>query len=111
MIQNASGGDLGSFGLSSAAGAHRRLVIGRADDCDLRIRHGSISRHHCCLEQDDDGEWVLRDLGSTLGTIVDEVRVAEAAVHDGLVARIGSAVLRFQAVPASVPPRDGPART
>ncbi len=102
MIQSDRGKDLRSFDLPESGSARARLLIGRAEDCDLRIRHASISRHHCCIERDEDGDWVLRDVGSTLGTIVDQARVSEAAVCDGLVARIGPAVLRFQAVRATV---------
>lgn len=101
-VQSDRGTDLGSFDLPDVQPARPRLLIGRAEDCDLRIRHAAISRHHCCIERDEDGDWVLRDLGSTLGTVVDDARVSEAAVHDGLVAKIGPAVLRFQTVPSPV---------
>lgn len=46
------------------------LRIGRADDCDLRIEHSSISRAHAELRPRPDG-WQLRDLGSKNGTHVD----------------------------------------
>jgi len=99
-VQSDRGTDLGSFDLPGDQAAPARLLIGRAEDCDLRIRHASISRHHCSVERDEDGDWVLRDLGSTLGTVIDGARVSEAAVHHGLVARIGPAVLTFLTVPA-----------
>lgn len=98
-VQSDRGVELGSFPLPAPVAA-LRVLIGRADDCDLRIRHASISRHHCALAVDEDGDWILRDLGSTLGTIVGGERIVEAAVHDGLVVRLGPAVLRFEAVPA-----------
>lgn len=101
-IQTDRGVELGRFSLP-APGSARRLLIGRADDCDLRIRHASVSRHHCALALDEDGDWILHDLGSTLGTIVDGQRIVEAAVHDGLIVRLGPAVLRFHAVPAPLP--------
>lgn len=99
-VQSERGTELGSFDLPASRAASARLLIGRAEDCDLRIRHASISRHHCSIERDEDGDWVLRDLGSSLGTIIDDARVSEAAVHHGLVARIGPAVLTFLNVPA-----------
>jgi pSer/pThr/pTyr-binding forkhead associated (FHA) protein len=105
-VQSDCGTDLGSFDLPGDPSARTRLLIGRAEDCDLRIRHGSISRHHCSIDRDEDGDWVLRDLGSTHGTIVLEARVAQAPVRDGLIARIGPAILRFESVPASI--RGGP---
>lgn len=103
-IQSDRGADLGNFALPGPRSS-RRLLIGRAEDCDLRIRHSAISRHHCALAIDEDGDWVLHDLGSTHGTVVSGQRIAEAAVHDGLVAQIGPAVLRFHAVPAGITPQ------
>ncbi len=76
-------------------GAGARVLIGRADDCDIRIKSSSISRHHCAIEIDD-GDWVVRDLGSTLGTNVDGVQISEAAIVPGLKVVIGPAVLMFE---------------
>lgn len=73
-----------------------RVLIGRAEDCDIRIRCSSISRHHCAVEVDQDADWVIRDLGSTHGTVVEGVKISEAAVSAGLTVEIGPAVLRFE---------------
>lgn len=73
-----------------------RVLIGRAEDCDIRIRCSSISRHHCAVEVDQDADWVIRDLGSTHGTVVEGVKISEAAVNAGLTVEIGPAVLRFE---------------
>jgi pSer/pThr/pTyr-binding forkhead associated (FHA) protein len=72
------------------------VLIGRADDCEIRIKSASISRHHCAIEIDDK-DWVIRDLGSTHGTLVDGVQISEAAVVPGLKVVIGPAVLLFEA--------------
>jgi ABC transport system ATP-binding/permease protein len=48
--------------------AKPRLLIGRADDCDLRLEHPSISRRHAELELKPDGLW-LTDLGSVNGLL------------------------------------------
>jgi pSer/pThr/pTyr-binding forkhead associated (FHA) protein len=105
-IQSDRGTDLGSFDLPGDQSPRPRLLIGRAEDCDLRIRHSSISRHHCSIERDEDGDWILRDLGSTLGTVVQDARVSQATIENGLQARLGPAVLKFELVPAPV--RHGP---
>lgn len=49
-------------------------IIGRADDCRLRIPLASVSRHHCELYEDDD-ELLIRDMKSSNGTYVNKDRV------------------------------------
>lgn len=54
-------------------------LIGRKDDCDIRIDHKSISKQHCVIVKTD-GALLLRDLGSTNGTRVNHQRVRRAAL-------------------------------
>lgn len=97
-ISNSKGQPLRRFDLGKAEEKHKRIIIGRADDCDIQISHAAISRHHCTIEpvEDDDQEWVVRDLGSTHGMMLDGHRVEEVAVKPGLALQIGPAVLRFE---------------
>lgn len=94
-ICSADGKALRRFDLSRLRAEGSRVLIGRAEDCDIRIKSSSISRHHCAIEIDD-GDWVVRDLGSTLGTNVDGVQISEAAIVPGLRVVIGPAVLMFE---------------
>jgi pSer/pThr/pTyr-binding forkhead associated (FHA) protein len=55
------------------------LVVGRKDDCDLRLDHKSVSKLHCVIVKTD-GLLLLRDLGSTNGTRVNGQRVRRAAL-------------------------------
>jgi predicted component of type VI protein secretion system len=55
------------------------VVVGRKEDCDLRLEHKSVSKMHCVLVKTD-GLLLLRDLGSTNGTRVNGVRVRRAAL-------------------------------
>ena len=55
------------------------LVVGRKEDCDLRLEHKSVSKVHCVLVKTD-GLLLLRDLGSTNGTRVNGTRVRRAAL-------------------------------
>lgn len=55
------------------------MVVGRQDDCDLRLDHKSVSKMHCVLVKTD-GVVLLRDLGSTNGTRVNGTRVRRAAL-------------------------------
>jgi two-component system response regulator AtoC len=50
-------------------GADSRVVIGRADDCKVRIPHDSVSRKHAVLTKEG-GAWRIEDLGSSNGTIL-----------------------------------------
>jgi hypothetical protein len=51
--------------------------IGRAPDCDLRLEHASVSRHHAELRGGDDA-WVLRDLDSKNGSFIDGLAAGDA---------------------------------
>ncbi len=55
------------------------LVVGRREDCDLRLEHKSVSKIHCVIVKTD-GLLMLRDLGSTNGTRVNGTRVRRAAL-------------------------------
>src|SRR3954464_15029570 len=54
-------------------------LIGRKEDCDLRLEHKSVSKLHCVIVKTD-GLLLLRDLGSTNGTRVNGTRVRRAAL-------------------------------
>jgi hypothetical protein len=56
--------------------AGRRVVLGRARDCDCVVAEPSVSRRHAELRRDGD-RWLLRDLGSMNGTRVNGVRLVE----------------------------------
>ena len=55
------------------------IVVGRKEDCDVRLEHKSVSKMHCVLVKTD-GLLLLRDLGSTNGTRVNGMRVRRAAL-------------------------------
>src|SRR5213080_2252939 len=54
-------------------------VVGRKEECDLRLDHKSVSKLHCVIVKTD-GALLLRDLGSTNGTRVNGQRVRRAAL-------------------------------
>src|SRR5689334_15078988 len=54
-------------------------LVGRQEDCDLRLDHKTVSKMHCIIVKTD-GLLFLRDLGSTNGTRVNGQRVRRAAL-------------------------------
>jgi pSer/pThr/pTyr-binding forkhead associated (FHA) protein len=54
-------------------------VVGRKEDCDVRLDHKSISKLHCVIVKTD-GLLLVRDLGSTNGTRVNGQRIRRAAL-------------------------------
>ena len=63
-------------------------IIGRREDCDLRIPVTDVSRKHCRLVRTDDGIRI-EDLGSSNGTHVNGQRVQESDLNPGDIVGIG----------------------
>lgn len=55
------------------------IVVGRGDDCDVRLPNTSVSRHHCKFEVGF-GTATLSDLGSANGTQVNKKKIEEPTV-------------------------------
>jgi pSer/pThr/pTyr-binding forkhead associated (FHA) protein len=63
--------------------SREEFLIGRAPDCDLRLRVAAVSRHHCMIRLRPD-EVTLIDLGSSNGTYLNGQRVlSQATLHTG----------------------------
>lgn len=76
-------------------------VLGRREDCDLRIPLGDISRKHCRIMRDYDAVR-LEDLGSSNGTYCNGVRVQETALEAGDMLNVGPVgfVVQIDGVPS-----------
>ena len=70
-------------------------VIGRREDCDLRIPLGEVSRKHCRILRDGDS-LKLEDLGSSNGTFLNGQRVQEALLSPGDTIQVGPVVFVLQ---------------
>ena len=101
VICTSEGKPLKRFDLSPAEQSRKRVVVGRAEDCDIRIASSAVSRHHCVIEPDE-GDWIIRDLGSTHGVELEGVKIEQTNIRNGLQVRIGPAVLKFQTMTARV---------
>jgi len=79
----------------SFSAARDVTVIGRREDCELRIPLSEVSRKHCRLIKDGQN-LRLEDLGSSNGTFHNGQRVQEAVVGPGDSIRIGSVAFIVQ---------------
>jgi len=71
------------------------LTIGRLPDCDIVVSDPGASRQHARVRFDGE-RFVVSDLGSTNGTLVNDIRTDERALADGDRITIGSTVLEFR---------------
>src|SRR5262245_65687061 len=69
------------------------LLLGRHPECDIQLNSRKVSRRHCCIAQVSD-YLVVRDLGSTNGIRINNVRVLEGRLKSGDELTIGGH--RFQ---------------
>ncbi|HEX4054810.1 MAG TPA: FHA domain-containing protein [Tepidisphaeraceae bacterium] len=70
-------------------------VVGRREDCDLRIPLGEVSRKHCRIMKE--GESIrLEDLGSSNGTFHNGQRVRDATLSAGDTVQIGPVTFMVQ---------------
>jgi len=83
LVMFLSNGDRRSFSL-----ARDITVVGRREDCDLRIPVGDVSRKHCRLVKDGDTVRI-DDLGSSNGTFVNGQRVQESLLNPGDLVHVG----------------------
>jgi hypothetical protein len=67
--------------------------IGRGVEADIQIDDTSVSRLHCAIVLGS--EVLVRDLGSTNGTVIDGVRASEALLRDGSIIKIGNITLTY----------------
>ncbi len=72
----------------------KAAVIGRSPNCEIRVNHESISRNHSKIV--NTGKSVLiRDLGSTNGTYVNDQPIEEHVLRDGDLIKVGRTIFKF----------------
>lgn len=90
LVMFRSDGERRSFSM-----ARDMTVVGRREDCDLRIPLGEVSRKHCRIVRDGDS-LKLEDLGSSNGTFLNGQRVQEALLSPGDTIQVGPVVFVLQ---------------
>jgi FHA domain-containing protein len=75
--------------------AGEKSVIGRLLGSEVEVQDPGASRQHAEVRRDGD-DFILVDLGSTNGTLLNDAPVSEAALEDGDRITIGRSVLVFR---------------
>jgi len=68
--------------------------IGKSPDNDLVLTEDTVSRYHCEIVRSERGP-LLRDLGSTNGTLLDGAEIREAYLIPGSVITVGAVQLKI----------------
>jgi len=74
------------------------LTIGRSEDNTIAINNPTVSGHHCAITLQDNGEFLLRDLGSTNGTRVNSQEITEKVLKSKDLVHAGSVEFLFSSV-------------
>ncbi len=69
-------------------------VIGRSSKCDVQLDQESVSRNHAHISRQRTN-YVIRDLGSTNGTYVNDELVDEVVLRDGDQIKVGRTIFKF----------------
>ena len=69
-------------------------IIGRSSKSDIQIDQESVSRNHCKL-LNTGKSLLIRDLGSTNGTYVNDGPVGEHVLRDGDLIKVGRTIFKF----------------
>lgn len=74
-------------------------VLGRAQDCTIRIKHPALSRYHAMIRRADDA-WTLSDMKSLNGVFLNGRRIRAARLRHNDDVLIGEHRLIFRLLPA-----------
>jgi hypothetical protein len=75
--------------------AKDRVIIGRLGESDLVLSDPGVSRRHAEVRRED-SKYVIADLGSTNGTMVNEATIGERVLEEGDRITVGRTVLEFR---------------
>src|SRR5690242_14650627 len=70
------------------------VIIGRSSKSDVQIDQESVSRNHAKI-MNTGKSIILRDLGSTNGTYVNDQLIDEYVLRDGDFIKIGRTIFKF----------------
>ncbi len=96
--------------VSAARRAHRLrpgkvYTFGREDGVDILLQDALASRRHAEMRWNEEGHWLVADLGSRNGVLVNSKRIAQPIrMNDGDQLQIGGQVFRLQVLPPGADP-------
>jgi pSer/pThr/pTyr-binding forkhead associated (FHA) protein len=53
----------------------KSIIVGRGKDCDIVLNTEGISRQHIRIDEDQDGNFTITDLGSSNGTFINDEKL------------------------------------
>jgi pSer/pThr/pTyr-binding forkhead associated (FHA) protein len=74
-----------------------RVVLGRSESADIQVIDGKSSREHAELVMVD-GKYVLTDLGSQNGVVINDLKVNQHTLKDGEKIIIGKTVYKYNVI-------------
>lgn len=96
--------------ISAARRAHRLrpgkgYVFGREEGVDILLQDALASRRHAEMRWNDEGYWLVADLGSRNGVLINSKRIGQPQrMNDGDQIQIGGQVFRLQVLPPGADP-------
>jgi eukaryotic-like serine/threonine-protein kinase len=89
-------------------------MLGRHQESTYRLNDVRVSRHHCEIVVDDQGDVIVRDNGSSAGTRINgNVVQGEAPLKPGDILQVGETMLKYgggTGQTATLTSKDGPVR-
>jgi pSer/pThr/pTyr-binding forkhead associated (FHA) protein len=73
----------------------KRFLIGRGEECHLRLNNESVDLQHAIVEIIDDDAFLV-DMATTSGTYYGKERILRKAIADGDSFRLGASELSFR---------------
>lgn len=71
------------------------FTIGRSGANDLNVKDADVSRRHCLIEADSEGNFFIEDLGSRNGTFVNGRKAGKQFLQHGDYIRVGRSRILF----------------
>ncbi len=76
--------------------SENEYTVGRSDECSAHIPNDAVSSNHCRLQKNEFGDYVITDLNSTNGTVVNGRKVQNALLANGDIIRLGTVEILYE---------------
>ena len=73
-----------------------KLTVGRDKTCQIILDDNLVSREHCQLWTNSSGKVVVRDMGSTNGTIIDNKKITQDVLSSHSRLKIGNHIIKIE---------------